>query len=311
MRAVAYPGLPEDTHEFMALKLRTDTMRFTDLQYTGDLLRLYFKIDVYPLTPADEKQLKEEFLALNEYMKGGLDVLTNIAILGVNAHNTIEYYKLVLRTGGSRGSILQILKYTLQLTKEGQLGAQFIQAVVRNSNSISSLLNNFKANSSKFLGFLVCIQVGIHAVRGDYPKCVAEIGKTALCGAIPVMAFIDLVDSMLGLIIPEQYLKMPVVRVLRGMNPAQCSFAMIENMCWVLYCAAVGRQKGWTQFNNAMDAWATAIEKSPLSIYTQLSRDTAMLFDEYILPNSWSTFSVYGASIRNLADYARANPSNY
>ncbi|MGD9562451.1 MAG: hypothetical protein AB7F88_09565 [Pyrinomonadaceae bacterium] len=295
----------------MALRLRTDTMRFTDLRYTEAVLRLYLKVDRYPLTPAEEKQLKEEFLAFNEYLKGGLDVLTNISILGVSAYNTIEYYKLVVKTGGSPGAINQILKYTFQLTKEGRLGAQFIDAIARSSGNISSFLTRFKANSSKFLGFLVVIQVGIHAVRGDYPKCLAEIGKTALCGAIPVAAFIDLVDSMLGLIVPQEYLKMPIVRVLRGMNPAQCTFVMVENMCWLLYAAAVGRQKGWTKFNDALDAWASKIESSPLSIYTQLSRDPALLFDEYILPDSFSRFSIFGASIRNLADYARANPTAY
>lgn len=295
----------------MALRLRTDRARFTDMEYGFAVIRLYLKIDIGPLTPADQKALAEEVRQFNEYWKGSLDVLANLSILGISSRNTLEYYKLVQKTGGSAGAVSQILKYTLQLTKEGKLGAQFIDQVVRNSSQISRLLTNMKANSSKFLGFLVIIQVLIHASRGDYPKCIAEIGKTALCGAVPIIAFLDLVDAMIGLLVPEQYLKMPVMKVLRGMNPAQCSSYITENMCWLLYCGAMARQKNWTKFNDGLDAWCKKMEDSPMAIYTNLSRDTALLFDEYILPDSWSRFSVFGASIRSLADYARANPTNY
>lgn len=293
------------------MSLRTDRDRFTDLDYTCALLRTYLGVDIGPLSPEQRKLLNEEMRAFGEYWKGALDVITNLQMLGVNAYNTIEYYRIVQRTGGSKGAISQIFKYTLQLTKEGKLGATFIERIAANSSQISKALTNFKQSGSKFLGFLVCLQVAFHAARGDYAKCVAEVAKTALCGAIPLMAFMDLVDAILGLILPEWVLKQPVVRVLRGMNPAQCTFSMVENMCWLVYCGTIARQRGMTAFNAALDAWCIQMEKSPMAIYTNLSRDTAMLFDEYILPDCFSNFSIFGASIRNLADYARANPTAY
>lgn len=293
------------------MPLRTDRDRFRDIDYTVSLLRLYFGLDAAPLTPEQRRILNEELRQFNEYWKGALDALTNISMLGANAYHTIEYYKLVQKTGGSTGAISQILKYTLQITKDGKMGGQFIQLIAQNSSSISKALSNFKSSGSKFLGFLVCIQVSIHATRGDYAKCIAEVAKTALCGAIPVMAFIDLVDAILGLVLPEWVLKQPIVRVLRGMNPAQCTFYMVDNMCWLVYCGTIARQQGLTAFSNALDAWCDQMEKSPLAIYTMLSRDTAVLFDEYILPDCFSQFSIFGASVRNLADYARANPTTY
>jgi hypothetical protein len=60
-----------------------------------------------------------------------------------------------------------------------------------------------------------------------------------------------------------------------------------------------------------IDKMCKSFETSPAGIYSYLARDTAMLMDEYVLPAGVSKFEIFGASIRNLADNARANPYSY
>jgi len=106
------------------------------------------------------------------------------------------------------------------------------------------------------------------------------------------------------------------------MNPAQCTSVIVENMCWLVYCGAIAHQKGRPAFEQALGKWATAMEKNPMAIYTFLARDTATLLDDMgkymgdqsitgCALNYWLSFSVGGASLRNLADYNRANPVVY
>lgn len=293
------------------MAVRTDRDRFRDPSYVGPLLRCFFGLEAGPLTPEQRAILNEEMRQFNEYWKGALDILMNLTLLGISTRTVCQYFELVRMTGGSPGGVRDVLKYTLQFCNEGKNGAAFIKHIVQHSGRISQAMMDMGKNSGKLLAFLVVFQVAIHASRGDYAKCMAEIVKVAVSGVVPVMAFLDLVDAIIGLIVPEQYLKHPLMRVIRGMNPAQCTGYITENLCWLVYCLGVAKQQGWVAFDRATAAWCAQMEKSPLAIYTCLSRDFSVFLDEYILPDSISRFSIAGVSLRNLADYARANPTAY
>ncbi|MEO7651900.1 MAG: hypothetical protein ABIZ80_15660 [Bryobacteraceae bacterium] len=95
-------------------------------------------------------------------------------------------------------------------------------------------------NSGRFLAILVCFQLILHTSRA---KMGGELAKTVL--------LIDLIDALIGLFVPEWILKQPVVRVLRGMNPAQCTDYIVQNMCWLVYCGTLAAyQRGWGEFNS-------------------------------------------------------------
>lgn len=298
---------------------RTDRDRFRDPTYIGPLLRTFLRIDAYqgyigPLTPEQQKILNAEMSAFVEYWKGALDIAANIVTLGVSARTAAAYFELVVRTGGSVNLIKEILKYTLQFNREAKSGAAAMEYIVKNLGLVSKELLDIKSKSGRTLVLLVIIQLSIHLARGDYAKFLGELAKTAFSLVIAPAALIDLIDSIFGFFMPEWVLKLPAVRVLRAMNPAQCAGYVIENISWLCYCSALAVMKGWKETSKALDAWCVELEKSPLGIYTCLSRDTAMLFDEYLLPEDLSKINILwieGATIRNLADNARMNPTNY
>jgi hypothetical protein len=288
--------------------MRTDQYRFSDPNYVRSLLEAYWGLSCGPLSPEQTKMLNEEMLQFGEYYKGILDILTNLLQVGIAKSEMAVFVSLVVKNGASPKLFLQVMSTTLQLVREGRLGKDVIQRCVQESSSIGKKLAALNSNSGRVLIFLVVLQVGFHLKRGDYPKAIAEIGKTALCGLVAPMALIDLVDSIIGFLLPAEWAKWPPIRVIRGLNPAQCSSMIIENISYLVYIFGMARQRNWTKVAAAVEKMCAAIENSPAGIYTYLARDTAMLMDELVLPNWVSETEIFGASIRNLADYARANP---
>ena len=287
------------------MDLRTDQYRFMDPRYVVYMLSA--GLDPAPRTPA----LKEELLKFGEWYKGILDVGANLLRMGLAKAEILVFVSLVVKTGASRRLIMQVLNTTVMLVRQGRLGREVIQRCVYNSAGIGKKLGALNSKAGAALIFVVVLQVGFHLQRGDYAKAIAEIGKAALCGLLAPMALIDLVDTMLGFALPEQWANFPPVRVIRAMNPAQCSALIIENMSILTYVFCMARKNNWKQVTVGIDKMCKSFETSPAGIYSYLARDTAMLMDEYVLPAGVSKFEIFGASIRNLADNARANPYSY
>ena len=290
--------------------MRTDQYRFADPVYVRQLLAVYFGVEEGPLTAAQEKLIKEEMVQFGEFYKGILDILANLARFFVVKAQLVVFVSLVVKTGASPRLFVQVMGTTLALVREGRLGLDVIQKCAEHGSDIGKKLSALNSKAGGTLAFLVALQVGFHLVRGDYAKAVAEIGKTALCGLIAPMALIDLVDSIIGFALPTEWAKFPPIRVIRGMNPAQCSALIIENITTLAYVFTMAKQNNWTRVTAGIEKMCTSIESSPAGIFTYLSRDTALLMDELVLPAGVSKFEIFGASIRNLADYARANPHN-
>ncbi len=291
------------------MALRTDQYRFTDSLYVRDLLQASWGF-FGPLDPSQQQELAEEMRKFGEFYKGILDILINLLQMGIAKAELVVFVSLVVQTKASPKLFLQVMSTTQQLVREGRLMRDVIQNCVRHQAVIGQKLLALNSNSGRALVFLVVLQVGFHLQRGDYPKAIAEVGKTALCGLIPPVALIDLVDSVIGFLLPESWAKWPVIRVIRGLNPAQCSALLIENISYLVYIFGMARQRNWTQVASAVNKICDSMEKSPLGIYTYLTRDFAVILDELMLPNWVSRAEILGASIRNLADYARANPHN-
>lgn len=290
---------------------RTDRDRFRDVPYVRALLCYYFGEDqanYQKLTAAQKQQLDAEFIALFEYYKGLKDIFLNLLSLGIQKAELAAFSRIVCGTGASPKLTLQVFQTVESLVKEGRLGREVIRRSLQAESTIWTKMSKLNTNSGKVLGLLVILQVAAHIYKGDFPKAIAEIGKTALCALAAPMALIDLVDAIIGFLLPENWLKWPPVQVIRGMNPAQCSAQIIENATYMLYIFAMAYQKNWTAVTAAITKMCEAIEKSPAGVYTYLARDSALLLDEFVLPNGVSKFEIFGASIRNLADYARANP---
>ena len=290
--------------------MRTDQYRFADPNYVRQLLGVYYGGDEGPLTPDQQKQIKEEMLQFGEFYKGILDILANLAQYFVVKAQLAVFVSLVVKTGANPRLFVQVMGTTLALVREGRLGIDVIQKCAEHGSDLGKKLSAINSNAGKTLCFLVALQVGFHLIRGDYAKAVAEIGKTALCGLIAPMALIDLVDSIIGFALPTEWAKFPPIRVIRGMNPAQCSAVIIENISTLAYVFTMAKMKNWTKVMAGIEKICTSIESSPVGIFTYLSRDTALLMDELVLPAGVSKFEIFGASIRNLADFARANPHN-
>ena len=286
---------------------RTDRDRFSDWAYCRNVIQAQMGV-FGPLSPEKSKVVDEEFRQLCEHWKILGEVVGNLLQLGIGMHITAQYLDLCGRAVSTRIGFMELMRVTLQFTKESRNGAQFIQYLVQNTGKISKSMSELKLNSVRFLGFLVAIQVFIHVNRGDYAKAAGEIVKTALSVPIPAMVLIDLIDNILGHFLPEWVLKQPVVRMVRSWNPAQCASYITENVCWLVYCATVAKTKGDSEFNQALDAWLTKLEQSPMAIYAPMGEPIARIFDS-ILPNSWSQYEIYGASIRNLVDYYNQNPN--
>ncbi len=287
--------------------MRTDQYRFMDPRYVEQLLTTYYGEAMGPLSPDQQRQLKEEMLQFGEFHKGSLDILANLAQYFVVKAQLIVFVSLVVRTGNPR-LFVQVLRTTLALVREGRLGLDVIKKCAENRSSIGKMLSALNSRAGGCLVFLVALQVCFHMNRGDYAKAVAEIGKTALCGLIAPMALIDLVDSIIGFVLPTEWAKYPPIRVIRGMNPAQATAMIIENISTLAYVFTMAKLNNWTRVTAGIDKMCTSIESSPAGIFTYLSRDTALLMDEFVLPAGVSKFEIFGASIRNLADFARANP---
>lgn len=290
--------------------MRTDQYRFADPYYVQQLLGVYYGATEGPLTPDQQKQIKEEMLQFGEFYKGILDILANLAQYFVVKAQLAVFVSLVVKTGANPRLFVSVMGTTLALVREGRLGIDVIQKCAEQGSNIGKKLAAMNSNAGKTLCFLVALQVGFHLIRGDYAKAVAEIGKTALCGLIAPMALIDLVDSIIGFALPTEWAKFPPIRVIRGMNPAQCSAVIIENISTLAYVFTMAKMKNWTKVTAGIEKICTSIESSPVGIFTYLSRDTALLMDELVLPAGVSKFEIFGASIRNLADFARANPHN-
>ncbi len=290
---------------------RTDRDRFRDVPYVRAILSYYFGEDSvhYPKLTAEQKQLLDaEFIALFEYYKGLKDIFLNLLSLGIQKAELAAFARIVCGTGASPRLTVQVFQTVEALVREGRLGREVIRRSLQAESTIWARMERLNSNSGRVLGVLVCLQVAAHVYKGDFAKAIAEIGKTALCALMAPMAFIDLVDSILGFLLPEDWLKWPPVQVIRGLNPAQCSAQIIENLSYMLYIFGMARRNNWPAVEKAIVKMCDAIEKSPTGVFTYLARDTALLFDELVLPNSVSKFEIFGASIRNLADYARANP---
>jgi hypothetical protein len=259
-----------------------------------------------PLSPDKIKVVNEEFRQLCENWKIVGEIVGNFLQLGISTHITVQYLELCGRAVTTKAGFSELMRVTLQFTKESRNGAQFIQYLVQNTGKISKSLSNVKLGSVRFLGFLVALQVFIHLTRGDYAKVVGEIVKTALSIPLPAMVLIDLVDNILGYFLPEWVLKQPVIRMIRTWNPAQCVNYITENVCWLVYCATIAKTNGDTELNIALDAWLTKLDESPMAIYSAVAEPLADIFNN-IMPDGVSRFEIFGASVRNLADYYNQN----
>jgi hypothetical protein len=284
-----------------------------DPAYSASLLRAYLGIDVYPMTPEQKAQLDAEMIAFGEFYKGCLDIINNLVQIGIARMEVCNYFSVVVRTGGSPTSIRTILRYTLALSKDAQLARTFISHVSQNANEVGQAFARMNKASGNVLVFIVALQVVFDLAKGDYPKCVAEIAKTALCSFCPVAAFIDLIDSIVGFLLPDNWANWPPIQVIRGMNPAQCSAQVVENICYLVYIFAMALRNDWKEVAAACAKLCNAIEKSPLGVYTFLSRDFALILDDY-MPNAITRtrfLGIYGLSINDWAQVARAEPHAY
>jgi hypothetical protein len=291
--------------------LRTDRDRFWDRNYVRALISYWFGEDraKYDKLTSEQKALLDaEVIALFEYFKGLKDVLLNLLSLGIQKAELAAFSRIVCGAGASPKLTLQVFQTAEMLVKEGRLGREVIRRSLAAESTIWTKMAKLNSNAGKILAILVCLQVAVHLYKGDYAKAIAEIGKTAMCALAAPMAMIDLVDAIIGFLLPEDWLKWPPMQVLRGMNPAQCTSMIIENLSYLLYMFGMARMNNWKAVEAAITKMCESIEKSPAGIFTYLSRDTALLMDEFVLPTGVSKFEILGFSIRNLADYARANP---
>ena len=79
----------------------------------------------------------------------------------------------------------------------------------------------------------------------------------------------------------------------------------------MVYIFGMAKKNNWKAVEESITKMCESFESSPAGIFTVLSRDSALLLQEYVLPDSVSNFEICGASMRNLADYARAHPTDY
>jgi hypothetical protein len=134
-----------------------------------------------------------------------------------------------------------------------------------------------------------------------------ELMKTIAAVACAPAAFIDLIDSVAGMILPQWFLDNKLVRMVRCMNPLAGVQSVAENLVFLGMAFGYARQRNWVEFERGLNRWCDAMDKQPQAIFTELTASFVVLLDS-ILPDCVSKFNGFGltyASLRGLADYTR------
>lgn len=284
--------------------------RIRDFDYFVGLLQYRHGVIVVPMTAADRKALEEEFLLCADYWKGVPSAVNDLVALGIKAGSSISFLQALFKQFGVIHTPLWIVRSIRQSVTNPWVHEWITRYAARYGagGRTLALAGQFAQRKSFLLIAIVTTPyILVQISNGNYAKALGELMKTIGALACAPAAFIDLLDSVAGMILPQWFLDNPVVRMARCLNPLTGVSTAAENLTYLGMLFGYAVQNRWGDFEKAIGRWVDAMDKQPQAVFTELTANIVVLLDE-MLPGCVSRFNGFGltyASIRNLADYTR------
>jgi len=211
--------------------------------------------------------------------------------------------------GGQRVTgMLHILRMLSDAVMNDRSAVPYLIAVARGAQQIPpGVMQGFRW-STGFIALASAIGCIVHISRGDWPRALGDLAKTALGLASAAGAFIDLVFSILDAVVQPVFpglAKSPFWRLFKTFNPAQTTATAIETVIGLAWCVGVAVKNGDRAFMDEFNKVLERYDRSPLAIWTQAGQGFAVTITMLYPPaRNWG----FGyATLGSLVDYADQN----
>ena len=196
--------------------------RIRDFDYFIGLLQYRLGVVGVPMSANDRKELEEEFLLCADYWKGVPAAVNDLIALGIKTGSSISFLQALYKQFGVVHTPLWIVRSIRQSVTNPWVHEWITRYAARyGAGGRTLVLAGQVAQRKSFLliAIVTTPYILVQISNGNYAKALGELMKTIGALACAPAAFIDLLDSVAGMILPQWFLNLSLIHISEPTRP--------------------------------------------------------------------------------------------